>query len=185
MDFIVLYFILTKFDFMNKTIQDITGAVFLNFLVMSIILSSGCGKKNSNPDGREDVRGKITLNGKVIENNANIRFVPVNNTDKLSGGGGQITNGKFHLTGQDGVKPGKYKVQISAYVNYDRKTETPATGKTGDFDFYPVMLIPPEFNTQTTLEYEVVAGKTNVYNYDIQTSFSPDTKPKGKASVVN
>jgi len=151
--------------------------------MMIAVLGTGCNKQQ-NPDGREDVSGKITLNGQILKANANIRFVALSD-DRAAGGGGQVNAGKYHLTGQDAIKPGKYKVRIEAYELYDRKTLAPATGETGDFDFYQVVLVPPEFNVESTLEFEVVAGKKNVFNYDIVTSYVPDTKPKGNAPAMN
>ena len=34
---------------------------------------------------------------------------------------------------------------------------------------YMVSLVPPEFNEQSTIEFEVVAGQKNVFDYDIKT----------------
>lgn len=145
----------------------------------AIVALGGCTKPN--PDGRENVSGVIKLNGTPLEKSAAIRFAPVSGSSK-DGGGGPIYDGKYLLTGNNGVKPGKYIVRITATTMFDTKTSAPATSSTGDFDMVSVPLIPPEFNDESKLEFEVVAGKRNVFNYDVVTDYVPsaDNMPQPK-----
>ena len=144
------------------------------FLVISVvaILTVGCGKK-TNPEGREDIRGTITFNGKPLDVGT-IRFDPTG-SDYAAGGSGPIHLGKYELTGIEGVKPGQYKVCFFASWDYDLRTGQPADENTPDGGVYKVKRIPPEFNTNSTLEFEVVQGKRNVFNYDIVTDYQPNT----------
>ena len=149
--------------------------VFLPVMAALIVFQvSGC--KKANPEGREDVAGKITLNGQLIDPKftAAISFVPSDSRTVTDGGGGQIVGGKYLLTNTEGVKPGKYKVKLFVNQYYDIKTGEPSTEKTGDYDSVHISMIPPEFNDATTLEFEVVAGKKNAFDYDIVTDYVPD-----------
>jgi hypothetical protein len=140
-------------------------------LLCLLLLVSGCGKP-PNPDGRLDVSGKITLNGGGFPGAemCGVGLIPV---DDQSLGSSSTTfhrdTGEFLFTRQDGLKPGKYKVVISAQAVFDRKTKQPVTPETMEGDDYKVNLVPAEFNKNSTLEFEVVAGKKNVFNYDVKT----------------
>ncbi|MDR3199762.1 MAG: hypothetical protein LBU34_17995 [Planctomycetaceae bacterium] len=141
---------------------------------------SGC--QHNNPDGRENVSGRILLNGQPLEGSARIVFDPLDG-DSRNGGSGQILSGNFFLTQQDGVKPGKYCVRIFATVTYDKTTNAPATKETLDYNEYTMDIIPPEFNVDSSLEFEVIKGKKNIYNYNIETPFKP--KRVNKAPIAN
>ncbi|MDR2705994.1 MAG: hypothetical protein LBC02_09475 [Planctomycetaceae bacterium] len=142
------------------------------------------GCQHTNPDGREDVSGKITLNGvPITATSANIVFDPLE-TDPMAGGVGTILrDGAFHLTGANAIKPGRYRIRFSANISYDSTTLQPATPQTDIVNFYNVSLLPDEFTTEkSTLTFEVMKGKKNVFNYDIVTDYKPDTKPTGRAA---
>jgi len=139
---------------------------------------TGCGTvKDPAAAGREPVTGMIQLNGQPLEMGARIFFSPLNGGDRTAGGVGHIVKGgKYSLTGRNGVKPGKYRVGITCELTYDRKTSAPRTALTDDVDEYHVRIVPPEFNEKSTIEFEVVEGQKNVFDYNIATSFVPDTK---------
>jgi hypothetical protein len=92
------------------------------------------------------------------------------------GGGDQILQGKYLLTGIGGVKPGKYRVKLYVTQYYDIKTEEPSTAETGEFDNVHVNMIPKEFNDDLPLEFEVIPRKKNVFNFDIVTDYVPDAE---------
>jgi len=156
--------------------------LFLRTLILQLIatmaLCHSIGCQKANPEGRENVSGTITLNGKPIDPkwNASITFVPSDGRDVDDGGGEQIAQGRYLLTGIGGVKPGKYKVKLYVTQYYDIKTSEPSTEATGEFDNIHVSMIPNEFNENSTLEFEVVQGKKNIFNYDIVTDFVPDVE---------
>ncbi|WP_146118498.1 hypothetical protein [Blastopirellula marina] len=153
------------------------------FVVGMMTGFAGCGSEPPNPDGRETVTGSIKLNGTPLIGMAGIKFVPVEGGD--GGGQGQIKEGSFVLSGYDGVKPGKYIVQVFATVDFDK-----STGKIGDATMQfgnevTVDIIPPEFNQESKIEFEVVAGGNNVFDYDIQTDFVPKMpkNAQGKGAI--
>lgn len=147
------------------------------FSVYSLLIG-GCSG-TTNPDGRENVSGTITLNGAPLTAMSGIVFSPAveGSTD---GGQGQITAGKYSLTGADGVKPGKYIVRITASVDFDIKTGKPADNTIQFGSEVPVDVLPPEFNKDSTIEFEVVSGANNVFNYDIKTDYVPEMPKNAK-----
>lgn len=145
-------------------------AIIFGFCLLMCL--SGCKKKPVNPDGRMDVSGKITFNGGPFEGAemCAIAFIPKD--DRTLGSSSTTFNsktGKYLLTLQDGLKPGKYRVAITAQAVYDRKTNKPVTAETLEGQDYRVTLVPPEFNKNSTLEFEVVKDKKNVFDYDVVT----------------
>ena len=164
-----------------------TNSAFLMLTLLAVLLTTTIGCKPKNPDGREDVKGKITLNGEPVgvkNGVCAIKFEPTDSSDMRAGGSAQIQNGEYLLTGQDGVKPGKYIVRITYTATFDKTTNDFADANTLMENEYQVALVPPEFNTDSTIEFEVVAKKKNVFNYDIVTDFAGETlenKKKGGA----
>ena len=154
--------------------------------IAAMILCSGIGCRQPNPEGREDVSGTVTLNGKAIDPKwyATISFVPGDGRDVTEGGGGQITGGKYLLTGIGGIKPGHYKVRIFINQLYDIRTGEPSTPETGDFDSVRVNMIPADFNDDTILEFEVIQGKRNTFHYNVVTDYIPDVDAVIR-SVIN
>ena len=148
-------------------------------LISSALVPTGGCSGPKNPDGRENVSGTITLNGQPLPGMAGIVFSPT--VDGSDGGGqGQINSGKYAITGADGVKPGKYIVRITASIDFDKKTGKPADNTIQFGSEIPVDVVPPEFNKQSTIEFEVVAGKNNVFNYDIKTDYVPEMPKNAK-----
>jgi hypothetical protein len=137
-----------------------------------MLLFSGCKGKPANPDGRMDVSGKITLNGGQFEGAemCAIAFIPIDDPSLISSSTTfNNKTGKYLLTLQDGLKPGKYKVAITAQAVYDKRTKKPITTETPEGADYRVALVPPEFNKESTIEFEVVKDKNNVFDYDVKT----------------
>ena len=147
--------------------------VLLCCLMVALFFVVGC-KKNTNPDGRMDVSGKIMMNGAPIRGSATIRFDAVGNS-KLDGGSGRIdANGNYLLTGQDAVKPGKYIVRITSVDTFDKETDTWRTAETPEGREYAVRVVPREFNDESKIEFEVVAEKKNVFKYEFTTDKQPE-----------
>ncbi|WP_372721480.1 hypothetical protein [Novipirellula sp.] len=147
-------------------------------LSLSLVPNSGCSTP-SNPDGRENVSGTITLNGSPLDGMAGIVFSPTV-VGSNGGGQGQISNGQYALTGANGVKPGTYIVRITASVDFDKKTGKQADNTIQFGSEVPVDVVPPEFNQQSTIEFEVVSGAGNVFDYDIKTDYVPEMPMNAK-----
>ena len=153
-------------------------------LCLPFIALLGCGK-TYDPEavGRKPVSGVIRLNGQPLEIGARIFFSSLDRGDSTAGSAGHIVKGgKYSLTGRNGVRPGKYRVSITCEQTYDRKTNAPRTAETLDVDEYHVCIVPSEFNTKSTIEFEVVEGQKNIFDYNIETAFVPDTRIPKRAS---
>lgn len=142
-------------------------------LGMIITLSlNGCSGTPPNPDGKVDVSGTITLNGEPIHAGGLVSFKP------LDAGGSpsraSVRKGKYMMTQQDALKPGKYSVSFKAIATFDTETDTYRTADTPDFREYTVQLIPEDYSKKNPVEFEVVAGKKNVFDYDVKTDISMD-----------
>ena len=154
----------------------------IHFLLLPCcILSclSGCSKQG-NPEGRLDISGTVTFNGSPFGGAGmyNVAFEPVD--DPASGptsGTIDSVTGKYSCTMHDGLKPGKYRVKFIAMAQYDKRTKKPVAPDYVEEDLnkqsYYVALLPPDFNEVNTVEFEVVKGKKNVFDYNIETSYVP------------
>jgi hypothetical protein len=58
-------------------------------------------------------------------------------------------------------------------TSFDKKTGKPADNTIQFGSEVPVDVVPAEFNRESTIEFEVVANKDNVFNYDIKTNYVP------------
>jgi hypothetical protein len=65
---------------------------------------------------------------------------------------GVFTLGRQGPGNRQGAASGKYKVQLLT-----------------DTDGADPILIPPQYNTKSTLEFEVIPGKDNVFDVDVKT----------------
>jgi hypothetical protein len=137
-----------------------------------LALLAGCA-------GRAAVDGTVTFNGEPVDNGG-IQFVSEDGKNK---GGGEIKGGKYSLTGDHGLPPGKYKVE----VYWNKKTGKTVVDKadTGEKMDETSQVIPPEFNTNTTLSAEIKSGTNSGVNFDLKGSaVVPGKGPGGKAAAV-
>jgi hypothetical protein len=63
---------------------------------------------------------------------------------------------------------------------YDKITNARRTPETPGANEVVMKVIPDEFNINSNIEFEVVKGKKNVFNYDIVTDFQPTAKKPKK-----
>lgn len=127
-------------------------------LLLFLLILGGCA-----PDvgGRLAVSGTIKLKGQPIdEGTINFSARP-----GAEGGfaGAPIRDGRYEIPAAQGLTPGVYQVRISAPEPGVPVTET-APGQSGP----PVKdRVPPQYNANTTLEFEVKAGAKNQFDFDV------------------
>src|SRR5262249_44400507 len=135
-------------------------------LAAVLVVIAGCG----NPDryGREPIEGSVTLHGQRIPDNANIGFSAEDGRKLDFVCGGSITNGRYRISREFGLPPGKYRARISMLESIDpAKTPPPTKLPDGTVQHYRAKdLIPAPFSTEG-IPVEIVAGKTNVFDFDI------------------
>src|SRR5262249_24310073 len=107
--------------------------------------------------GRAGASGKVSYDGKPVDGGT-IVFIP----EGEGGGikvGGDIVGGEYNLPADRGPKPGKYNVQILG------KQKNP-TAKSAAPDLVSadqtIQVIPPKYNTQTTLTRDVKSGSNEL-----------------------
>src|SRR5437588_12138418 len=116
-------------------------------VAVTLAVLAGCS------GGRAGVSGKVTYDGKPVDGGA-IVFVPEGDAAGAKVGG-EIVGGEYKLPADRGPKPGKYKVEIV----WNQKKPS---AKKADPDVVSqdqvTQVIPPKYNTQTTLNADVKSG---------------------------
>ncbi len=120
----------------------------------------GCGS------GLVNVKGTVTLDDQPVDNGV-IVFEPVDRAGPTDGG--KLEQGKYRLTGEASVMPGKKIVRITAMRKTGRKHDASMPGSArrvwvDELEQY----IPAVYNDDSTLTCEVVAGKANEHNFELK-----------------
>jgi hypothetical protein len=132
--------------------------VALGLLLLLMISWSGCSDPTG---GREAVSGEILFKGKPLDQGT-IQFHPMDGQDTTSGQ--LIADGKYNIAKKDGLKPGKYKVQISSG---DPKTQAPPEELPGAPRPVFKERIPRDYNVDSKQIREVKKGVPNQIDFNI------------------
>ncbi|MES2794225.1 MAG: hypothetical protein V4719_31720 [Planctomycetota bacterium] len=102
--------------------------------------------------------GKVTLDGKPLET-GDITLRPVGPTGQ--GAGGKIVNGSYSLR----ATPGEMKVEVSSMKYLSGQTSDNPAGVGG-----PLFeeLVPPKYNSDTKLSFNVAPKNDNKFDIDIK-----------------
>jgi len=127
----------------------------IGLLVPMVLLLPLAGCSKPGRPGYQTVTGRVTFDGKPLENGF-VQFVPVDS--KATPESGRIEKGVYRLD----TKPGKVSVSVIS---------TRLTGKMDPVMGNPIeeMFIPERYNKKSELTAEVVSGKANEINFDILT----------------
>ncbi len=136
-------------------------------LVVSTLAFSGCGSKIS----RCVLSGTVTTDGEPVPVGT-VLFIPENPDPKLqvAGSSADIIDGKYVLSRETGLVPGKYKVQVISLVDRNKKTgdivdpEDVKDGLVNPLDLVHEDLVPPKFGSATEQYVEVGRAKTMTYD---------------------
>jgi hypothetical protein len=133
-------------------------------LLFLLLLLSGCGGLRVVP-----VSGRVTLDGKPAAG-VHVGFQPVATAGNNNPGGGSYAitddDGRFTLRmvegGQSGAVVGKHRVEITTRgAEADSGTDTrPKTGA-------PKTVIPPKYNRNSDLTFEVPSGGTDKADFTL------------------
>ena len=140
---------------------------FSVLLAGSVLFMAGCG------DNIVQVSGRVTLDDKPLEH-ATVIFAP--DSDQFNPGpsshGKTDADGKYtlKLMSKDvrGAVIGKHKVSITAYKTAD------SAGLPAHHQGFGTPLVPPEYNAQTKLTFDVLPGGNTNANFDLKSA--PDAK---------
>ena len=120
-------------------------------LLMALLAVAGCGRRGPATCA---VSAAVTYNGAAVPDGS-IVFMPL---DKgMSADAGRITGGKSSFS----AKPGKKKVEIRAVREVGKVI--PSMGVRARQSY-----IPANYNTETTLTVEVIAGGKNEFSFDLK-----------------
>lgn len=130
------------------------------FLLAVLTALYGCG--SSNPQGRLEIKGDVTLKGSPVAAGS-IVFEPTGSQTERTQSGGEIRDGKYSVPAPKGLVPGEYLVRINVME------EVPGS-RVDDPDPMKARVeyrnaAPPEFNTQSTQSVKVEKGKENKFDF--------------------
>lgn len=143
---------------------------FASCLVACLIASVGCGGEPT----LYPVTGKITLGGKPYDRLI-VYFRPINRkVDKYNLGVGETdAQGQLGMRSSagSGIPVGHYRVAFTCLVQKSNRQPTPNLDQKADDNstFETLELVPDPFNDgeNSPIEFEVTAGGSNVFDYDI------------------
>jgi hypothetical protein len=134
--------------------RKLTATTFLLAPVLCAL--AGCG-------GRVRVEGNVSLDGVPVEFGTISFFSGTGpGSDK---GNAQIQDGKYVIEGEraKNLTPGSYKVQI---FSNKKAGEVPNRSDPGTSEDQIINVIPPQFNTETTLTRDLKSG-TNKLDFHL------------------
>ncbi len=135
-------------------------------LVGCVALLAGCSDQY---EGRKEVRGRVVLEGQPLKDGT-IAFLP---QDGGNLSGSPIVNGEYKLPRKDGLKPGKYLVQITSGDGVTPANESEAGAPGGSRNIVSVDRIPAEWNVKPTHDVTVTANGENRFDFDIPRANTP------------
>ena len=129
-----------------------------------LVIGLGCGSHD--PLGRRAVSGIVTLNGEPLHEGS-ISFEPIEKS--LTSSGAVIQQGKYSISKEQGLPPGKYRVVINA-VKPGTGTTLPEGKMPGEeVGPPPEELIPPDWNTNSSHTIEVTESGATEFTHEIVT----------------
>jgi hypothetical protein len=156
---------------MTRTMKQVDRVVRPLVLLGILLLFLGC----ENYGGRQAVSGQITLEAQPLKQGI-IMFTPLDGQGTPSGA--PITDGNYSVPRQNGLKPGKYLVKITAGDGKTPNTEEEIAGP-GSTNIVSVDLVPEDWNTKSKQEIEVKSSGPNKFDFAIPKAVDP-TKAKRK-----
>jgi hypothetical protein len=115
----------------------------------------------SRRESEPTVTGTVRLDNKPLPTGS-IAWIPMDGTPGPGGGGGINNEGKYEI--KQGLRPGRYRVEIRSTRTLPRKVLNPTIP--AELVDEEVSVIPEQYNTRSTLIREVGPG-SNVLNFDL------------------
>jgi len=114
--------------------------------------------------GRMEVNGGVNLQGQPLKEGS-ILFEPLEGQGTQSGS--SVTNGKYTIPRQSGLKPGKYLVRLTAGDGKTPAASQEAAAPGGSTNIVSMDLIPEDWNTKSKHQVEVKSSGGNTFDFDI------------------
>ena len=141
----------------------------LRLFFLAALLCAGCGKSDVVP-----VSGIVTLDGQPLAH-ATVVFEPDSDAKEPGPGSTGVTdeNGKYTLqimtTNASGARVGKHKVKITAY---EGDGEAPSSDPNQAKNVFRKPRLPPEYNSQSTLTFEVPAKGSTTADFKLTSTLA-------------
>jgi len=123
----------------------------------------GCNQEGDNLP-RQPIWGTVSFDGKPVPHGA-VQFQPTTAGQPTSAGS-LIEGGHYSIDRMGGLVPGTYKVMINAQAG--EAAALPKDQQAGKPRPVPKELIPPKYNTRTTLTVEVKQGEEKAFDFDLK-----------------
>jgi hypothetical protein len=127
---------------------------------LGLFATLGCKPRSD----RLAISGKVTLNGVPLDEGT-IRFASAR-AEKISASGTTIENGQYRIPQEKGLRPGTYRVEISAPDNSRPPVSYSAPGQPRAPATAPER-IPAEYNANSKKTIEVTVYGDNHFEFDI------------------
>tara|TARA_R110002095_G_scaffold155255_3_gene134830 strand:- start:138 stop:569 length:432 start_codon:yes stop_codon:yes gene_type:complete len=114
---------------------------------------SGCGTQLNDEPLRRVVQGTVIYEDSPVTDGL-IRFIPLGDKGGPASSA-YIENGAFVIDHKGGIPLGKHRVQVEAYRPVDEKVDDSPMDDGPTTEQY----LPVEWNSASTLEFQVDAGK--------------------------
>jgi len=114
------------------------------------------------PTPEPTVTGTVRLDDAVLASGS-IYWIPIEGTQGPGGGAGIDKDGKYEI--KQGLRPGKYRIEIRSTITINRKVRNPTIPS--ELVDEEVSVIPDEYNSRSSLFREIGRG-SNVYDFDLQ-----------------
>ena len=141
----------------------------LGLTVLSGIVLVGCG---DSLEGREAISGTVKLKGQPPPVGAIVTFEPLENQG--TGVYAAVTGGSFAVPRENGLKPGKYLVRVTAGDGKTAVNPTdpepdaaPGPGGPGGTNIVSKDLVPPDWNVRSRHEVTVTRDGQNKFDFEI------------------
>jgi len=140
------------------------------FIIACLGVSFVCGGCGGTPTGgRLPISGEVQLDGQPLDEGT-IHFEPSVESKVKMDTGAVISKGKYQLTAEHGLPPGKYIVSITSKVKDTRTADQIMQG--GSDAEAPKERIAAKYNSETTLNIDVKPG-TNKFDFKVEAAPPP------------
>jgi hypothetical protein len=119
-----------------------------------------------------EVTGEVKLQGEPIKDGS-ILFIPLDSKETQSGA--QIVDGVYEMRRQNGLKPGRYLVRLTAGDGKTMAAGEQVAAPGGSTNIVSMDRIPEEWNVKSKHEIEIKASGVNRFDFNIPTA---NTKKK-------
>lgn len=132
----------------------------LGLWALSLVVAAGCGGQGV--DGRYPLSGTVTFQGKPLDKGT----IEFSTSDRSQLTGATIENGKYSVPAEQGLKPGKYTVRISATEEAAAGGAPPPPGPE-NANQVAKERIPEAYNLDSKITADVSEGGANKFDFDI------------------